>query len=176
MTAPAKSDPAVARARFERDMGIVGANPRTREWGWVLDPDYDGLRLYAKMWALDEQHNRLDAYYIDMDMSYYPGYPPGVTFVNPETGSFVPNADMMWLPKWGAVLPPRTKACFALNPNSPEYEKIQLVRNTMVLDFYLAGCVASPSEAWNPDRNTFFATLHVLQQILTRPCYEGRSQ
>lgn len=176
MTEPVKSDPAAARARFERDMGIVRANPRTREWGWVLEPDYDDLHLYAKMWALDEQHDKLDDYHIDMDMSYYPDHPPGVTFVNPKTRSFSPNTDMAWLPKWGSCLPPHTNACFALNPASPEYEKIQLVRNTMFLDFYLADCVPSPPEAWDPDRNTFFATLHVLQQLLTRPCYEGRSQ
>lgn len=175
MTAPAKSDPAAARARFERDMGIVTANPRAREWGWALDPDYGGLRLYVKMWALDERHNRLDAYYIDMDMSYYPGHPPGATFVNPGTRSFDPSMDTAWLPRWGS-LPPCTKACFSINPDSPPYGKIQMLQNTMFLDFYLAGREPTPPEAWDPKRNTFFATLHVLQQLLTRPCYKGRSQ
>lgn len=169
-----KSAPAVARARFERDMKIVVRHRRALEWGWELEPDYGGLRLYVNMWALDEGGNRLDDYHIDMDMSYYPDHPPGVTFVNPETRSFEFSADVKWFPRWGST-PPHIKICVDLSPNPPGDQKVQVLRNTMFLNFYLEGRYEI-SEGWSPDRNTFFATLHVLQQLLTRPHYEGRSQ
>lgn len=172
---PAKSDPAVARARLERDVKIVEAHRRALEWGWELEPDYDGLRLYVNMWALDEEGNRLDDYHIDMDMSYYPDYPPGVTFVNPETRSFEFGTDLKWFPRWGST-PPYTKLCAGLSPNPPGQRKVQVIRNTMFLNHYLEGTEQQPCGAWNPDRNTFFATLYILQQLLTRPHYGGRSQ
>lgn len=176
MAVPTPSNPEEARGRFRRDMEIVKSNPLAQKWGWGLEPDYDGLRLYASMWALGETGDRLgDDYHIDMDMAYYPKYPPGVTFVNPATMLFDPNSDMRWFPQWGES-PPHVKICCDPPGAIEGYKQAQIIRNTMVLEYYFDGIELSSTNAWNGNSLTFFATLYVLQQLLTRPYYGGRSQ
>ena len=180
MTLPAKNDRDVARSQFREDMDIVLASRLAAKHGWRLRPDYDNLRLFVDMWALDEGGRRLDGddYHIAMDMEYYKNYPPGVTFVNPETWSFDPRSDMAWFPKLGGSRPPLTTLCFdptaSLGQNG--YNSVQVFNNTMFLEYYFNGGNISSAHAWDPDHNTFFATLDILQKLLTRPCYEGRLQ
>lgn len=180
MTRPTKNDRNAARSQFREDMEIIKSNRLVARHGWRLKPDYDSLRLFVDMWALDEGGRRLDAddYHIVMDMEYYRNHPPGVTFVNPKGWSFDPSLDMSWIPKFGALRLPHTKLCFdpALNLEQKGYTTIQVFNNTMFLEYYFNGGNISAADAWNPNRNTFFATLDILQTLLARPCYEGRLQ
>lgn len=179
MTQPAKNDRVVARSQFQEDLGTVMANRHVARCGWRLRPDYDNLRLFVDMWALDENRRCLDDdYHIVMDMEYYRNYPPGVTFLNPKNWSFDPSLDMAWFPKLGGARPPYTTLCFdpALKLEGQGYSTIQVFNNTMFLEYYFNGGDISTAKTWNPSRNTFFATLDILQKLLTRPCYEGRSQ
>lgn len=180
MTQPVKSAKDDARSQFREDMSIVAANPLATRWGWRLRPNYDNLLLRVDMWALDERQRRLDGdgYHILMDMEYYRKYPPGVTFVNPENWSFDPDLDMKWFPRWNQCgRPPLTTLCYDPKASLKDkgYDTTQVFNNTMFLEYYFNGGNPSAFDAWNPKRNTFFATLDILQKLLTRPCYEGRS-
>lgn len=180
MTLPAKNDGDVARSQFREDMDIVQASRLAARHGWRLRPDYDNLRLFVDMWALDEGGRRLDGddYHIAMDMEYYRNYPPGVTFVNPKTWSFDPRLDKPWFPRLDDVRLPLAKLCFNadLNLEGRGYSTIQSFNNTMFLEYYFNGGDLSAPDAWNASRNTFFATLDILQKLLTKPRYGGRSQ
>lgn len=178
MTRPAENDPDAARSQLKDDIEIVRSNPLAQKHGWKLVPDYDRLRLWVDMWALGEDGGRLDDYHVDMDMKYYRKYPPGVTFVNPKTRSFDPGSDMRWFPKWTDARPPLTT--FSFNPMASlaeqGYDKTQVFNNAMFLEYYFGGADAAGDDAWDPHRHTFFATLDILQWLLTRPCYGGRSE
>lgn len=180
MTTPVKNDRGAARSQFREDMDIVAANPLSSRRGWRLRPDYENLRLYADMWALDENRRRLDGddYHVVMDMEYYRNYPPGVTFVNPETWSFDPASDMKWFPRWGRSRPQLVTLCCDPKAGLKDkgYDTTQVFNNTMFLEYYFNGADISAHDAWDPRRNTFFGTLDILQKLLTKPCYGGRLQ
>ena len=164
----------LARSQFEEDMARAGSGDLVRRHGWVLEPDYAGLRLRARMWSVDEQARRRDDYHLDLDMSYYRRHPPGVTFVNPDTRSFDPRNDMRWLPAIASV-PPHIGIAYHPKYSLDNGVTKQMVCNSMVLEYYQTAHSPRDEEAWDPERHTLFATLTVLQTMLTAPYYGGRS-
>ena len=170
----ARPDPAIARSQFEEDLAAVVAGRKAARYGWRFEPDYEGLRLRARMWSLDERARRRDDYHLDLDMSYYRQHPPSVTFVNPKTRSFDPRSDMRWLPTMVST-PKHIGIAY-----HPEYGldngvTKKMVCNTMVLEYYQTRHTPRPETVWDPSRHTLFATLNVLQTMLTAPYYGGRS-
>ena len=170
---PTRPNAALARSQFEEDLATIGAGTLAKQYGWEMEPDYARLRLGAKMWALNRQGEHGDEYFLEMDMSYYRRHPPGVTFVNPDTRRFDPAADMRWLPSI-ASKPRRVDIAY-----HAEYvvngTKRQMVCSSMVLEYYQTSHSPGPGEEWDPQRHTLFATLHLLQTMLTEPYYGGRS-
>lgn len=169
----ARPDPAVARSQFEEDLAAAAASRRAARSGWRLEPDYERLRLHADLWSCDESGNRLDDYHLDMDMSYYRDWPPGVTFVNPKTRAFDPAVDMRWLPAEPAAKPPGIDIRYHASYRLDGIPK-QMVCNSMVLEYYMSNHTPDGDERWDPARHTLYATLSVLQAMLTRPYYKGR--
>lgn len=172
--APAKPDPAIARSQFKEDMIRVMGSRRARQCGWKFRPDYQALSLRVAMWSLDKNCGRHDDYHIAMDMSYYRDWPPGVTFVNPDTGSFDPCRDARWLPANPAANPPGVNIGYHLSYTLTSGETKQMVCNSMVLEYYMSNHTPRPEEAWDPRRHTLYATLTVLQDLLREPYYGGR--
>ena len=170
----ARPDLAIARSQFTEDLAVAMRSMRARQYGWRFEPDYPALRLRVDMWSLDRDGKRHDDYYIDMDMSYYRDRPPGVTFVNPETGSFDPNKDVRWLPADPAARPPGVEIGYHLSYSLSNGETKQMVCNSMVLEYYMSNHVPPPGKAWDPTRHRLYATLTVLQDLLREPYYGGR--
>lgn len=173
MNAPSKTNPKLASAQFKEDLEHIPRD-RAERYGWNLRPDFGKLRLCVDMWAIDEMYVRQDDFYVAMDMSYYRTWPPGVTFVNPETEAFDPSTDMRWLPQIKSK-PPGTDigyhAAYALKTG----ETKQMVCNSMCLEYYQSDHSPAPEERWDPGSHTLSATLHLLQTMLTEPYYGGRS-
>ncbi len=172
--APARPDTAIARSQFKEDLIKVAGSRRARQHGWLFKPDYKGLRLRVDMWSLDKGCERRDDYHIDMDMSYYRDWPPGVTFVNPDTGSFDPNRDARWLPANPAMNPPGVNIGYHLSYTLTDGVTKQMVCNSMVLEYYQSNHAPKPEEVWDSRRHTLHATLTVLQDLLREPYYGGR--
>ena len=174
MSIPSKNNPKLAEMQFKEDLVKVLANTHSQYNEWNFTPDYGNLHLYVDMWAFDENHCKLDDFHIDMDMSYYRNYPPGVTFINPDTKSFDPCKDMRWLPR----IAPRPTGIniryhpkFRLNTGQTK----QLICNSMILEYYQTEHTPTGDQRWSMNRHTFFATLDILQMMLFKPHYWGRS-
>lgn len=171
---PSRPDPAIARSQFKEDLAAVMAGRKAARYGWRFKPDYEPLRLYADMWSYNDHAGLVDDYHLDMDMSYYRDWPPGVTFVNPETRAFDPCADARWLPANPLALPPGTNIGYHSAYRIGGIPR-QMVCNSMVLEYYMSNHTPGADERWDPARHTLHATLSVLQTMLTRPYYGGRS-
>ena len=173
MSAPSKTNPELAGAQFKEDLKLIPEDYAER-YDWNLKPDFGDLSLYADMWSVDERYSRLDDFHVVMDMSYYRTWPPGVTFVNPETRAFEPGADMRWLPRikskpLGTDI--RYHPAYDLNTG----ETKQMICNSMCLEYYQSNHNPTSEEKWDPGKHTLFATLRLIQTMLTRPYYGGRS-
>lgn len=85
---------------------------------------------------------------------------------------------MKWFPKWADSRPPLTTFCFNPIASLAEqgYDKTQVFNNAMFLEYCFGGADVTSDDAWDPRRHTFFTTLDILQWLLTRPCYRGRSE
>lgn len=173
MSTPSKNNPELARALFKHDLKRIPPNYVER-YGWNLTPDFDSLRLCVDMWSVDDQYVQLDDFHIVMDLSYYRNWPPGVTFVNPETSTFESNSDAKWLPQIKSR-PTGTDIDYHQSYKLNSGETKQMVCNSMCLEYYQSNHNPTQEEKWDPDRHTLFATLHLLQTMLTRPYYGGRS-
>lgn len=173
MNRPAKSNPELAKSQFKEDLEKI---PRdyVKRYGWNLKPEFDSLRLDVEMWSFDERHARQDDYCVVMDMSYYRAWPPGVTFVNPATRSFDPSRDMRWLPQIGGT-PEGVDIGYHSSYGLCTGEARQMVCNSKVLEYYQSNHAPTAEERWDPNRDTLFATIHLLQVMLTAPHYGGRS-
>lgn len=170
---PARPDPAISRSQFEDDLDAAAASRKAARNGWRLEPDYDRLRLHADLWSCDERGNRLDDYHLDMDMSYYRDWPPGVTFVNPKTRAFDPAVDMRWFPAEPAARPPGIDIGYHTSYDFSGTSR-QMVCNSAVLEYYMSNHAPKEDERWDPARHTLYTTLSLLQTMLTRPYYGGR--
>ena len=173
MTTPTRNDPELARAQFKEDLDLIPKDYIER-YGLKITPEFDDLRLYVEMWAVDVDYNKRDGYHVVMDMSYYRNWPPGVTFVNPETGAFDPNVDGRWLPAMRSK-PPGTDIGYHLSYGLSSGESKQMICNSMVLEYYQSNHNPQPEERWDPGIHNLFATLSLLQMMLTEPYYGGRS-
>ena len=172
--APAKPDPAIARSQFKEDLIAAKRSRRARQYGWRFEADCPALRMRVGMWSLGKDGGRHDDYHVDMDMSYYRDWPPGVTFVNPATGSFDPSKDARWLPADPAMNPPGINIGYHLSYTLTTGEAKQMVCNSMMLEYYMSNHTPTPEEAWDPRRHRLYATLTVLQDLLKEPYYGGR--
>ena len=173
MNAPSRTTPELASAQFKEDLELIPSG-YAEQYGWNPKPDFGKLSLHVDMWSVDERYVRLDDFYVAMDMSYYRTWPPGVTFVNPETRAFDLGADMRWLPSIKSK-PPGTDIAYhpayALNTG----ETKQMICNSMCLEYYQSNHSPAPEEKWDPGRHTLFATLRLIQTMLTKPYYGGRA-
>ena len=172
---PAKLKPELARAYLEEDLAKVRDQKMAEQYEWKLEPDFEDLKLQADLWSFDERGAKLDDYHAVLDMSYYRTWPPGVTFVNPETMKFDPVKDLMWLPKV-AQKPEGLDIQFHPNYGYPNGVAGQLVCNSMVLEYYESSHNPTPVQRWNPSTNNFGTTLHTLQIVLRKPYYGGPSE
>jgi hypothetical protein len=170
---PTKVNAKLAEAYFRTDYQIVTQNGLPSIYGWEFDPSFDALLLNVKIWALDENGNKMDDFYMKLDMSYYNTWPPGVTFVNPETRAFEPTRDLRWFPKLVSA-PQGTQFGFSPSTRLTDGSVRQLVCNSMVLEYYMSSHNPSPQERWDPNRNNFGTTLSTIQLVLKKPYYGGR--
>ena len=170
---PTKVNPRLAEEYFRSDYEIVKQNGVSNACGWELSPSFESLLLNVNMWSFDEEGIRVDDYHLKLDMSYYKTWPPGVTFVNPETQTFEHPKDLRWFPKL-ASSPQGTQ--FGFNPSTQltDGSTRQLVCNSMVLEYYLSNHNPAPHERWDSSRNNFGTTLSTIQLVLRKPYYGGR--
>ena len=173
MITPVKSHPELAKSQFKEDLGRIPVN-YVECYGWNLKPEFDDLRLDVEMWSLDESLDQQDDYYVVMDMSYYRNWPPGVTFVNPATRTFDPSKDMRWLPQIGKR-PKGIDIDYHASHTLCTGKTKQMVCNSKVLEYYQSDHSPALEEIWDPSRHKLFATIYLLQTMLTAPHYGGRS-
>ena len=170
----AKIDPVLAEMQFRDDLKYVQKHQRCKYHEWNFTPEFDSLHLYVDLWSFDQAHTKLDDFHIVMDMSYYRTYPPGVAFVNPEFKLFDPDLDAYWFPKI-ARKPEGINIDYHSSYTFPSGVIKQMICNSMVLEYYQSPHSPSADERWNPAKHNFFATMSVIQTMLTKPYYGGRS-
>ena len=173
MTEPVKINPVLAKSQFKDDLKRVQEHKHCRYYDWNFTPEFDDLSLYVDLWSFDQQHTKLDNFHIVMDMSYYRRWPPGVTFVNPETKLFDPNKDLYWFPTM-TYAPKGTNIKY-----HPIYTKFsfgvrQMICNSMILEYYQSFHNPSLDEQWDSTKHNLFSTMSVIQLMLTKPYYGGR--
>lgn len=173
MNTPSKPNLELAKAQFKCDLEAI-PNDHVETYRWSLKPDFGALTLYVDMWSVDKRYARLDDFHIMMDMSYYRTWPPGVTFVNPETKGFDPNKDMKWLPTIKSK-PPGTDINYHPAYQLSTGKSKQMICNSMCLEYYQSPHTPTSEEEWDPNKHTLFATLRLLQMMLAEPYYGGRS-
>ena len=171
---PAKVNPELAKAQFQEDYQLMMDNHLPEHYGWQVTPEFDNLLLYVDLWATDENFVRLDDYHLKLDMSYYRTWPPGATYINPETKAFDPTKDLKWLPV-KASNPPGIDIGYHKEHKLTDGNIRQLVCNSMTLEYYLSNHNPTPEQKWNPEKNTLSSTLLALQLMLRKPYYGGRS-
>ena len=172
MTTPNKNNPELAKSQFKEDLEGV---PKyyVKRYGWRLKPEFDDLRLYMDMWSVDGEYNHKDDFHVVMDMSYYNNWPPGVTFINPTTKVFDPNTDMRWLPKISSK-PDGIDIAYHVAYELTTGTTKQMVCNSMTLEYYQSNHNPDADERWDPNKHTLFATISMIQTMLTEPHYGGR--
>jgi hypothetical protein len=151
---PTLADPQVARDGLLRDAPAALEGLRWREQSpLVLLVDLEARRA----------DGAVDRYVARLDFSYYPEYPPRVTFVDPETGRYDAAA-------WPEVANAPNIAFSAVYGDADA----GMVCNSMFFEYYFWGGHA-PTEAirWNPRQHTFAATLTELKDALRPPYYVG---
>ena len=173
MSTPTKNNPALAKIQFKEDLELIPEDYQER-YGWNLTPELDDLRLYADLWSVDKEYNKQDDFHIVMDMSFYRTWPPGVTFIDPQTKTFDPNKDMKWLPTIKSK-PPGTDIHYHHSYSLTTKVTKQMICNSMFLEYYQSNHAPKPEETWDPNRHNLFASLSLLQMMLTEPYYGGRS-
>ncbi len=171
---PSKVNTELAKAYLKADYENVCSQGLPQRYEWSISPPSDDLVLHVKLWSRDESDLPQDDYYLRMTFEYYNSWPPGVTFVNPETDKFESSRDMEWLPKIAAK-PLGTD--FGFNPSTALQDGTtrQLVCNSMILEYYLSNHTPNDQEKWDPNRHNFGTTLSTIQLILRKPYYGGRS-
>ena len=104
----------------------------------------------------------VDMYLTKWTFFHYPGLPPHVTFVNPQTREYDPAF-------WPNASSPRT----AISPvygDAPE----GLICNSMFYDWYFYGGHGDqPAISWKPGVHKAIATVTELREVLRSPHYRG---
>lgn len=104
----------------------------------------------------------VDTYLTKWTFIYYPGQPPHVTFVNPETKKYDPNS-------W----PDASNERISLAPTyggAPE----GLICNSMFYDwYYYGGHGNQPAVSWKPGVHKAIASSTELRNLLRQPHYKG---
>lgn len=154
---PTASDPEIARAAFLRHRDAA-----LEEYVWEQD---GALAILVPMEGR-RTTSELDRYLARLTFLYYPTWPPGATFVNPQSRRYDPT-------KWPEVDSSVPGATLALHPtygDAPE----GLVCNSMFFEYYFWGGHA-PGESirWDPTQHTFAASLNELRIHLQPPYYRG---
>ncbi|MDC8451675.1 MAG: hypothetical protein KGH87_00570 [Thaumarchaeota archaeon] len=174
MSQIAKTNQDLARAQFKEDYQKILEQNLPSMYDWILIPDFDNLLLYIDLWSTDENSVKLDDYHLKLDMSYYRTHPPGVTYINPVTKIFDATKDLRWLPVKGQA-PPGMDIGYHQTYSLSDGTQRQMVCNSMILEYYLSNHNPTPEQIWDPTKHTFAATLTVLQIMLRKPYYGGRS-
>ena len=174
MIIPDKPHPELAKSQFREDLKKIPID-YVEHYQWNFEPNFDDLRLCVDMWSFDKNHNMPDDYHIVMDMSYYRKWPPGVTFVNPETQIFDPARDMKWMPRMNAAPNGVGIGYHASYTLATTKKTKQMICNSMILEYYQSNHAPKPEEMWDSNKYTMFATINLLQEMLTEPYYGGRS-
>lgn len=171
---PVKQNHELAKSCFEQDFRKVEQLNSELDYGWILSPFFSDLQLYIDIWAKDENGAKLDDFHLKFDMSYYRKWPPGVTYINPETKTFNGGSDLRWLPKL-VIKPPSVDIAYHPSYKLTNGETKQLVCNSMTLEYYLSNHNPNPDQKWDPSVNNFGTTLLTLDIMLRKPYYGGRS-
>jgi len=97
-------------------------------------------------------------------LSWYPTWPPSVTFVDPDTLESKPSM-------WPRVDGKPDIAFYATYGDAPD----GMVCNSMFFEYYFWGG-HGPTDAirWDPKRHTLAASLNELKDALRSPYYTGR--
>jgi hypothetical protein len=151
---PTLADPLEARAAMlrHRDAALEGLR-------WCEE---SALVLLVWLPAL-RNDGRKDIYLARFDFSWYPTWPPSVTFLDRRGREPSPLA-------WPNVSPPPTIAFYPTYDGAPN----GMVCNSMFFEYYFWGGHA-PGEAirWNATR-TFAASINELREALRPPYYQGK--
>ena len=174
MSVPSKPNRELSISQFKEDYACILQHSHKIYHDWKFEPYFDKQYLYVDIWAFDEHHNKLDDYHLHMDMSYYRSYPPGVSYINPETKSFDPNKDLKWFPKPNGA-PPGTNIGYHVSYNLNTGQNKQMICNSMILEYYQSNHSPSPDQMWDSTKHNLFSTLYILQSMLLSPYYGGRS-
>ena len=169
----AKSNVELARSQFQEDYKKILKNKYKDDYDWILYPNFDKLYLDVDIWSFDEKLNKLDDFYLHMDMSYYRSYPPGVTYVNPETKTFDKNIDIKWLPVLVGERP-GTSMKYHKSWTFDNGISKQMICNSYVLEYYQSHHSPEPDQVWDSKIHNLFHTLYELQIMLIKPYYGGR--
>lgn len=153
---PVASDPVAASAAWR-----AAAPAALDGLTWTEESD---LRIRVDLPAA-RSDGGTDLYVARLDFTWYPEWPPSVTFLNPETHA--PDA-AAW---------PQVHGCghLALHP-SYGGAPAGMVCNSMFFEFYFwGGHAAEGVHAWDAQRHTFAASINVLREVLRPPFYVERA-
>lgn len=165
------ADAEYAALTFDAHLDSFWASGRPGKWGWSytkIDPLH--ALIHAAAVAAD---GSVDDYYILLDARSYDELPPGVYFVSPANPQGTrPQIGSRWLPSYTTV-----PFGFAIHPSYgySDGSAEQLVCFSQSRDYYVSNHTPLPGEKWQPGTHTLAATLNRLHEVLTPPCYLGRS-
>lgn len=152
---PLASDPAAASAAWR------AAAPAALEGlTWIEESD---LRIRVSLPAVRAEGGE-DVYLARFDFTWYPTWPPSVTFLDPSTHAPTTEA---WPQVNGA-------SHIAFHPNY-DGTPAGMVCNSMFFEFYFWGGHAKDgSHAWDEMRHNFAASINVLLDVLKPPYHVDR--
>jgi hypothetical protein len=159
---PVPNTPSVAQAVLEKDLPRVLQGMTLEEKGWLRpDPLTLLVPLEGKL-----NSGECHKYLLRLHFGYYPEWPPGAQFVNPETGRYSHPDDLEWLPN---ITDPQNEIAVHANYES----KGQLICSSVTLEFYKVRHSVNEQHIWNPSHQNFAATIHAVQRGLSAPFYQG---